>query len=109
MHDHAAITASAPARAGIAVDNLPKVWAYLSLQQVARRPQDHSAALLLIMISLSLAIYSASTAKTLDKWMHDSVYYKSGADLVVHEYILVSESSVHLSLLAPLLRAKKQI
>ncbi|MBE0696486.1 MAG: hypothetical protein IH586_06145 [Anaerolineaceae bacterium] len=77
----------------IAVDNLPKVWAYLSLQQVARRPQDHSAALLLIMISLSLAIYSASTAKTLDKWMHDSVYYKSGADLVVHEYVLVAESS----------------
>jgi putative ABC transport system permease protein len=76
-----------------AVDNLPKVWAYLSLQQVARRPQDHSAALLLIMISLSMAIYSASTAKTLDKWMHDSVYYKSGADLVVHEYILVADAS----------------
>lgn len=70
------------------VDNLPHVWAYLSLQQVARRPQDHSSALLLIMISLSLAIYSASTAKTLDKWLHDSAYYNSGADLVLKESLL---------------------
>lgn len=77
----------------LAVENLPRVWAYLSLQQVARRPQDHSAALLLIMISLSLAIYSASTAKTLDKWLHDSAYYASGADFVVHEYILPAQTS----------------
>jgi putative ABC transport system permease protein len=40
------------------------------------------------MISLSLAIYSASTAKTLDQWLHDSQYYQSGADLTVHEYII---------------------
>jgi putative ABC transport system permease protein len=73
---------------GLAVDNLPRVWAFLSIQQVARRPQDHSSALLLIMISLSLAIYSASTAKTLDRWLHDSAYYKSGADLVVREFVL---------------------
>jgi putative ABC transport system permease protein len=67
-------------------DRLPGVWAYLSLQQISRRPQDHSSALLLIMISLSLSIYSASTAKTLDKWQHDSLYYQSGADLAIHEY-----------------------
>lgn len=76
----------------LAVDNLPRVWAYLSLQQVARRPQDHSSALLLIMISLSLAIYSASTAKTLDQWLHDSAYYKSGADLVIREFVLEQSS-----------------
>ena len=70
------------------VERLPQVWAYLSIQQIARRPQDHSSALLLIMISLSLAIYSASTAKTLDRWLHDSAYYKSGADLAVHEYVI---------------------
>ncbi len=70
------------------IDNMPTVWAYLSLQQVARRPQDHSSALLLIMISLSLAIYSASTAKTLDKWLFDSAYYKAGTDLVIHEYVV---------------------
>lgn len=75
------------------VDNLPKVWAYLSIQQVARRPQDHASALLLIMISLSLAIYSASTAKTLDKWLHDSAYYEAGADLVVREYLIQTDTA----------------
>jgi putative ABC transport system permease protein len=68
------------------VDRLPGTWAYLSFQQIARRPQDHASALLLIMISLSLSIFSASTAKTLDQWLNDSVFYKVGADLVVHEY-----------------------
>lgn len=70
------------------IDRLPAVWSYLAMQQVARRPQDHSSALLLIMMSLSLSIYSASSAKTLDKWMHDSIYYHYGTDLAVHEYIV---------------------
>lgn len=69
-------------------DRIPGVWAYLSIQQIARRPQDHASALLLIMISLSLAIFSASTAKTLDKWTYDSQYYEAGTDLVVHEYVV---------------------
>lgn len=79
---------------GVAVlaEKLPGAWAYLSLQQIARRPQDHSSALLLIMISLSLSIFSASTAKTLDQWLYDSVYYKSGADLAVHEYVLTGNT-----------------
>jgi putative ABC transport system permease protein len=38
------------------------------------------------MISLALSIYSASTAKTLDQWQHDSLYYQSGADMAIHEY-----------------------
>jgi putative ABC transport system permease protein len=71
-----------------AIDRMPGVWAYLSLQQVSRRPQEHASALLLIMISLSLAIYSASSAKTLDQWLHDSAYYASGTDLVVREFVL---------------------
>jgi putative ABC transport system permease protein len=75
------------------VDRLPGAWAYLSLQQIARRSQDYSSPLLLIMISLSLAIFSASTAKTLDQWLDDSVYYKTGADLAVRE-LLVRDTSV---------------
>lgn len=75
------------------IDRLPGVWSYLAMQQIARRPQDHASALLLIMMSLSLSIYSASSAKTLDKWMHDSIYYQYGADLVVHEYIIEGGSS----------------
>ncbi|MFZ6030968.1 MAG: FtsX-like permease family protein [Chloroflexota bacterium] len=74
------------------VERLPGAWAYLSLQQIARRPQDYSNALLLIMISLSLAIFSASTAKTLDQWLHDSEYYRAGTDLVVKEYAVTGMS-----------------
>ena len=75
-------------------DNTPRVWAFLSLQQVARSPRDHSAALLLVMMSLSLAIYSASTAKTLDKWLYDSAYYQAGTDLVVSESMVDSGSAI---------------
>jgi putative ABC transport system permease protein len=70
------------------VERMPGVWAFLSLQQIARRPQDHSSAQLLIMLSLSLAIYSASTAKTLDQWLSDSVYYRVGSDVAIKEYIV---------------------
>jgi len=70
------------------IERLPGVWAYLSLQQITRRPQDHSSALLLIMISLSLSIFSASTAKTLDQWLYDSVYYQTGSDWSIHEYVM---------------------
>lgn len=75
------------------IERLPGSWAYLSLQQITRQPQDHSSALLLIMISLSLAIFSASTAKTLDKWLYDSVYYSVGADWAIHEYVAQGGSS----------------
>lgn len=61
---------------------------YLAIQELARRPQEHASVMLLIMIALSLAIYSASMAKTLDRWMHDSQYYQAGADLVIRAYEL---------------------
>ncbi|MCC7361465.1 MAG: ABC transporter permease [Anaerolineales bacterium] len=61
---------------------------YLAVQELARRPQEHASVMLLIMISLSLAIYSASMAKTLDRWMHASRYYQAGADLVLRIYEL---------------------
>jgi len=66
---------------------LPGVWTYLSLHQIARRPQDHANAVLLIMISLSLAIFFASAANTLDQWLLDSIYYSTGADLAVREFV----------------------
>jgi putative ABC transport system permease protein len=75
------------------VRRLPGVSAYLSLHQIARRPRDHASGLLLIMISLSLAIFSASAANTLDQWLVDSAYYGAGADLVVREAIPGTPSS----------------
>jgi len=74
-------------------NRLPGVWAYLSLQQIARRSQDHSSALLLIIIALALSIYTVSTARTLDRWLYDSEYYKVGADVAVKEMINISTVS----------------
>jgi putative ABC transport system permease protein len=61
---------------------------YLAIQELARRPQEHASVVLLIMISLSLGIYSASMAKTLDRWTRDAQYYRAGADLVIRAYEL---------------------
>jgi putative ABC transport system permease protein len=78
----------------IIVERFHGITAYLSLQQIARRSQDHSSALLLIMISLSLAIFTISTAKTLDRWLYDSEHYKVGADISLQEYLQADGDSV---------------
>jgi putative ABC transport system permease protein len=67
-------------------DHLSQVGTYLAIQEITRRAREHFSIMLLIMISISLAIFSASIAKTLDQWMHDSQYYQVGADLVIKEY-----------------------
>ncbi len=76
------------------VERTPNTWLYLAIQEIARRPGDHREALLLIMISLSLSVYAASMARTLDRWLFDSVYYRDGADLVVREYEMPQDSSL---------------
>lgn len=48
-------------------DRLSRVGSYLAIQEIARRSREHASVMLLIMISLSLAIFSASMAKTLDQ------------------------------------------
>ena len=64
------------------------VGTYLAIQEISRRPREHTSVMLLVMVSLTLAIFSASVAKTLDQWFHDSQYYNAGADLVIDEYEL---------------------
>ncbi len=69
------------------------VGTYLAVQEIARRPREHTSVMLLVMISLTLAIFSASVARTLDQWFHDSQYYQSGADLAIAEYAIPLPSS----------------
>jgi len=75
------------------IERLPGITAYLALQQIARRSEDHSSALLLIIISLSISIFTVSTAKTLDRWLYDLEYYKVGADLALQEFFVPSGGS----------------
>jgi putative ABC transport system permease protein len=61
---------------------------YLAIQELARHPQEHANVMLLIMVSLSLAIYSASLARTLDLWLQAAQYFRAGSDLVIREYAI---------------------
>jgi putative ABC transport system permease protein len=63
------------------------VGPYMAIQETSRQSNEHINIMLLVMISLVLGIFSASMAKTLDEWMHDSQYYQVGADLVIDEYV----------------------
>jgi len=78
---------------------LPQAWIYLALQELSRKPRDHASAILLIMISLSFSIFSASMAKTLDLWLRDSEYYRAGSDLVIQEYKIPTEPGINESAL----------
>ncbi len=53
----------------------------LALRQLARSSGAHTAPLMLLIITLSLAGFVASMAHTLDRSLADSVYYAVGADL----------------------------
>lgn len=75
---------------GILAHRFLRVGSYLAIEEIARRPQEHASVMLLIMISLGLAVYSTTMAKTLDRWLYDSQYYRAGADLVVREYEILS-------------------
>lgn len=56
-------------------------WAapLLALRVLARRPTGYSGPLLLLMLTLSLAIFSAAAATTLDEALHHGITYQIGA------------------------------
>jgi putative ABC transport system permease protein len=57
----------------------------LALRQLGRSRAQYSGPLLLIMLTLGLASFTASMAKTLDRGLVDRAYYDAGADLRLRE------------------------
>ncbi|MCD6520095.1 MAG: FtsX-like permease family protein [Anaerolineae bacterium] len=57
----------------------------LALRQLARVSKQYTGALLLLILTLSLATFTASMARTLDRSLIDSTYYKYGADYLLVE------------------------
>jgi len=53
----------------------------LALRHIARSPAHYLGPLLLLILTLSLAIFTASMAQTLDNHLTDKVYYDIGADM----------------------------
>jgi len=52
----------------------------LAFRQLARVSSQYTGSLLLLVLTLSLATFTASMARTLDQSLHDSMYYRYGAD-----------------------------
>lgn len=59
----------------------PDASPLLALRQLARSPRQYTGPLLLIVLTLGLACFTASMAKTLDQGLVDQVYYQYGADV----------------------------
>ena len=55
--------------------------AHLALRQLGRQSHEYVSPLLLVIISLSLGIYTLSMAASLDQWLVDRMYYRAGADM----------------------------
>lgn len=53
----------------------------LAARELGRAPKDYLGSLLLLIIATGIATFGASTAKTLDGHLIDSVYFVTGADL----------------------------
>ena len=60
---------------------VPDASALLALRQLARSPGQYTGPLLLIVLTLGLACFTASMAKTLDQGLVHQVYYEHGADV----------------------------
>ena len=57
----------------------------LAFRQLARVSRQYTGSLLLLILTLSLATFTASMARTLDKSLVDRMYYKRGADYLLTE------------------------
>jgi putative ABC transport system permease protein len=54
---------------------------HLALRQLGRQSHEYISPLLLVIIALSMGIYTLSMATSLDQWLVDRMYYRAGADI----------------------------
>jgi putative ABC transport system permease protein len=66
-------------------ERLPGASLLLALRHLARSPAHYVGPLALLILTLSLATFTASMAQTLDAHLTDQVYYQVGADLNLAE------------------------
>ena len=64
---------------------LPGIVWNLTLRQLSRNSGQYMPLLLLLILTVSLGIYTASTARTLDRNFVDQIYFGIGADLSLTE------------------------
>jgi putative ABC transport system permease protein len=74
---------------------LPGVAPVLALRHLARSWQQYTGPLLLLILTLGLAAFTASMALTLDDHLVDQVYYEVGSDVHLTEYGESTEQSTN--------------
>ena len=65
----------------VLANRTPWLTVHLALRQLGRQSHEYVSPLLLVIISLSLGIYTLSMAASLDQWLVDRMYYRAGADM----------------------------
>lgn len=68
---------------GNLISRLPSVSGLLALRYLTRTPRAYTGPVLLLVLTLSLAAFTASMAKTLDSHLGDQVRYDVGAEVRV--------------------------
>lgn len=78
------------------VDRFTDSWSGVSwnmtLKQLSRAPGHYSPLIMLIILTLSLGIYSSATARTIDRNFVDRLKYEYGADVALKEKWVQSAS-----------------
>ncbi len=75
------------------VGRLRGVSSLLALRYLTRTPRAYTSPVLLLILTLSLATFTASMAKTLDSHLSDQVRYEVGADMRVADLGESTETS----------------
>ncbi|MCA9994259.1 MAG: FtsX-like permease family protein [Anaerolineales bacterium] len=58
----------------------------LAVRQLARTPGFYATPLILLILTVSLAVFTASLARTMDLQLFDQSYYAVGADVSVYDF-----------------------
>jgi putative ABC transport system permease protein len=64
------------------VSQTRSVGLLMAARHLARSPRFYTTPLMLLVLTLSLSAFTASLAHTLDRHLHDQMYYQTGANMV---------------------------
>jgi putative ABC transport system permease protein len=65
---------------------MPGIAAITALRYLARTPRAYTGPVLLLVLTLSLAIFTSSMALTLDQQLYDQIYYETGGDMRLFDW-----------------------
>jgi putative ABC transport system permease protein len=66
-------------------NRLPGVATVTAMRYLARSTAAYTGPVLLLVLTLSLATFTASMARTLDNHLYDQIYYDTGGDMRVYD------------------------